>query len=208
MKVPFRNRFFIYSVLAILVLALSACGGTPPAETGSSAGPAAVSSCPVGRWQMADFSGYLMSFQNEVNSMSSDIQVADLGATGLAVFTFNPDGTSSFSADNFVQNFTMISGAGETSIEIPITLNINGTSTAQYTLEGDQINFTSQDTGDLMVTMVMMGGEPIEIGDSLMGEAGAVKLYQYSCTDANSLSLKVIAVSDMDLAPLLLTRMP
>jgi hypothetical protein len=38
-----------------------------------------------------------------------------------------------------------------------------------------------------------------------MGESGTTRLYQYTCS-GDTLSLKVIAVENMDLAPLTLTR--
>ena len=219
MKLNPSKRLFIVSLIAVLAMILSACGGTVPtvadgaeAPTGdvsATEAPAAVETlaCPYGKWQLADFSGYLMSLQNNLNSMQTSTTVSNLGATGTAIMTFNLDGTGSFTADNFVESFTMSIEAGGANMEIPITLTMNGTSTANYTIEGDQITFLDQDPGDLVIVMDMMG-EQDTFSTSVMGDPGTVQLYQFSCADANTLSLKVTAVTDMDLAPLELTRIP
>ena len=92
-------------------------------------------------------------------------------------------------------------------MDIPITLNMNGTSTANYTIEGDQITFLDQDPGDLEIVMNMMG-EQTTFNTSVMGDPGTVQLYQFPCADANTLLLKVTAVTTMDLTPLILIRIP
>ncbi len=121
--------------------------------------------------------------------------------------TFNLNCSGSFTAENIVESFTMSIDAGGTPMDIPITLTMNGTSTANYTIEGDQITFLDQDPGDLVIVMDMMG-EQTTFNTSVMGDPGTVQLYQFSCADANTLSLKVTAVTTMDLAPLILTRIP
>jgi hypothetical protein len=212
------KKLFFLSILVILTLTLSACGSTPtPVESTSapaaSAAPAteaplaAAPACPVGNWQITDFSGYMSSLAANLNNMSTDVKVTDQGYTGTAKFTFNPDGTSKFTAENFVENFSVSMGVSGTAVTVPVAFNINGSSTADYIVEGDQITFTNQDTGDLTITYNMSESE-MDLSSSLLGEPGTVKLYQFACADQNTLSLKVTAITNMDLAPLILTRIP
>lgn len=211
-----NKRIFALTILVLMALAVSACGGTTPADSGSTDMPAAetapateaaaaVGSCPVGSWLLTDFSGYMASIMNNLNSNSSDIVVTDQGFTGTATFTFDADGTSSLAAENFQETFTVSVGAGGTTFDIPIILTINGTSTADYSISGDELTFSNQDAGDQVITMDM-NGTTSTLDEGMMGAPDTVKLYQFACPDADSLSLKVVAVTDMDLAPLLLTR--
>jgi hypothetical protein len=216
MKSRTPKHLFIITLIAIMTMVLSACDTPAPVDAPadssgdvSTEAPAAAESlaCPYGTWQLTDFSSYLSSLQSNLNSSQSTTTVSDLGATGTAIMVFNEDGTGSFTAENFVESFTMVIDTGGTPFEIPITLTMNGTSTANYTIEGDQITFLDQDPGDLVIVMDMMG-EQTTFNTSVMGDPGTVQLYQFSCADANTLSLKVTAVTDMDLAPLELTRVP
>lgn len=219
MKLNISKRLFVISLVAMLAMVLSACGGTVPTAVGGADAPGGAApateapvavetlACPYGNWQLADFSSYLSSLQSNLNSSQTTATVSDLGATGTAIMTFNEDGSGSFTADNFVESFTMSIDAGGANMEIPITLTMNGTSTANYTIEGDQITFLDQDPGDLVIVMDLMG-EQTTFNTSVMGDPGTVQLYQFSCADANTLSLKVTAVTTMDLAPLILTRIP
>jgi hypothetical protein len=203
-----KNFVTIISILAILTLALSACdspASTPVVDTPEAA--VMTADCPVGNWQMTDISSYFESVAASITNMAPDYTLTDLGATGTVQFSFNPDGTSSVSADNFQQSFTMKVDAGGNPMEIPVVLTINGTSTATYLVENDQITFIDQQAGDMVITMDAFGSST-EIGDGLLGQPGSVKLYQFSCDTATTMSLKVIAVSSMDLAPLQLTRLP
>jgi hypothetical protein len=216
MKHNTAKQLFIVSLIAVLAMVLSACGSGTPADTSSNPGgdsagnapaAAAAPACPYGKWQLTDFSSYLFSLQSNLNNMQTSMTISDTGATGTAIMTFNEDGTGSFSADNFVESFTMNFDAGGTPMEIPVTLTMNGTSTANYTVEGDQITFLDQAPGDLVIVMNMMG-QDTPITTSMMGDPGTVQLYQFSCADANTLTLKVTAITNMDLAPLELTRVP
>ena len=206
--------FFILSLLAVMALTLSACGGaaTPAAGTSTDAAPAAtvaVSSpdCPYGKWQVNNFDAYMQSVMSGINSMQTEATMTNTGTSGTAYITFNEDGTGSFSADNFVNNFTMSIPAGDTTMELPIVLTQNGTSTAHFTIEGDKITLQDQDLGDYVIT-IDFSGQTSNMDTSLFGDPGTTQLYQFSCPDANTLSLKVIAVDNMDLAPLTFTRVP
>jgi len=216
MKSRSTKHLFIITLIAIMTMVLSACDTPAPVDTPAESGgdtpadaPAAAAAvaCPYGKWQLSDFSSYLSSLETGLNSSQDTTTVSDLGATGTAIMVFNEDGTGSFTAENFVESFTMNIDAGGSIMEIPITLTMNGTSTANYTIEGDQITFLDQDPGDLVIVMDMMG-EQTTFNTSVMGDPGTVQLYQFSCADANTLSLKVTAVTTMDLAPLELTRIP
>ena len=183
---------------------LSACGGTVPTAPGVAdvpAGDVPATEAPAAAETLA------CPYGNCLNNSQPSATVSDLGATGTAIMTFNLNCSGSFTAENIVESFTMSIDAGGTPMDIPITLTMNGTSTANYTIEGDQITFLDQDPGDLVIVMDMMG-EQTTFNTSVMGDPGTVQLYQFSCADANTLSLKVTAVTTMDLAPLILTRIP
>lgn len=212
--------------LVTIALLLTACNLPAPqststpaeATTDSSGSPTEASTeastqgsivpgaCLVGTWNLTDFAPYMDSIkQNLSASSNNDVTFTSGDFSGSATFVFNADGTTSLKMDNFTQSFTMSVMVSETNLEIPITLTVNGNSSAEYSVEGDQITFSNQNPGDMQVT-VDTNGTASTMDQSLFGDPGSQKLYQYSCTDANTLSLKVIAVESMDLAPLILTR--
>lgn len=214
------------SLLLVIALALAGCGSAPVAPTAITAVPAtsepvatitaaateapaaAADDCLVGSWKMNDFATYMDYVkQNITENSENGVTFTSGDFSGTATFVFNPDHTSSLITDNFTQSFTMTMSVADSPVEIPITLIINGKSTADYTVEGDTITFSNQNEGDLLIAVDTMGSTTT-MTQSMFGEPDTVKLYQYACVDANTLSLKVIAVDDMDLAPLILTRVP
>ncbi|MDP3445140.1 MAG: hypothetical protein Q8T08_19950, partial [Ignavibacteria bacterium] len=90
-------------------------------------------------------------------------------------------------------------------MEIPVKLIINGKSTADYSIEGKNITFSNQNENDILIA-IDVAGSVTTMDQSMFGEPGTQKLYEYNCINANTLSLKVINVDGIDLAPLLLTR--
>lgn len=163
---------------------------------------ASAAGCPVGEWQITDFAPYMTSLQQNLTAMT-DNEYAFSGNeySGSAQFDFENDLTAIFSAENFTQEFTMSTSG----IDIPIIIEINGSSTSEYAIVGDQISFSNQDAGDLIVKIDIMGS-PSTLDENLLGEPGTIKLYNSNCPNPDTLTLKVIAVEDMDLAPLTLTR--
>lgn len=158
--------------------------------------------CPVGEWQLTDFAPYMSSLQKNLTTMTdNEYTFSDNEYSGSAQFDFGNNLTAKFSAENFTQKFTMSTSG----IDIPIMIEINGSSTSEYAIEGDQISFSNQDAGDLIVNVDIMGS-PTTLDESLLGEPGTVKIYQFACPNPDTLTLKVIAVEDMDLQPLVLTR--
>ncbi len=219
--------FTLISLSLMAVLLLSACnfplfnmGSTATPESPSGDMPAAPTeaatmssdmgsggggSCLVGRWTLSDFSSYFNSINNLLPA-NAGVSVTGGDYTGSAIFDFGADGNGSFIADNFSQNYTVNIDAGGNPMEIPTSLVVNGTATMKYTVEGDEITFSDQAYGDTTIQLTMMGSTT-NLENNLLGDPGTIKVYQYSCVDANTLSLKVIAV-DADLAPLILTRVP
>ncbi len=206
--------FFILSLLAVMVLTLSACGGAATPIAGSSTDfpdtatvAVATPECPYGKWQVTNFDSYMQSVMSGINSFQADATMTNTGTSGTAYITFNEDGTGSFAAENFINNFTMSISAGDSTMDFPVILTQNGTSTAHFTIDGDKITLDDQDLGDYVIT-IDISGSTSNMDTSVFGTPGSTKLYQFSCPDTNSLTLKVIAVEDMDLAPLTLTRVP
>jgi hypothetical protein len=213
--------------IAILALVLTACNlpgsssatstqGTEAtsaveatnAPTEAPATNAAPGACLVGTWSLTDFAPYMDSIKQNLSTQSNNNFTFTSGDfSGSATFVFNADNTTSLKMDNFVQSFTMSMTVSDNTIDIPVTLTVNGNSGAKYSTEGDQITFSDQDPGDMQVT-IDTNGTASTMDQSMFGDPGTQKLYQYSCVDANTLSLKVIAVESMDLAPLILTRVP
>ena len=206
-----NKKGLLISFVLVLALVLSACGSSgaaasTAAASDATAAPAAPGACLVGNWSLTDFSAYMNSIeQNISNNSKAAVTITSGDFTGKAVFTFNADNTSQFSADNFVQKFTLTTDVSGQKLDVPITLTVNGTSTAKYSVDGDKISFTDQQGGDTVITVETMGNTST-IDQSLLGKPGTIQLYQYACTDTDTLSLKVIAVDNMDLAPLTLTR--
>lgn len=205
-------------VVLIAALMLTACssnsspatqsaGSTSVAtETEATSAPAEDVSCLVGTWQLTDFSAYMSSIeQSTASSSGGDVTMKSGDFSGSATWTFNPDKTANFAADSFQQDFTMTTTAAGSTIDIPVSLKINGNSNADYSIDGDKVTFSNQQQDSLDISVDVMGtSSPVDA--SLMGNPGTIQLYQFTCVDANTLSLKVIAVDTMDLAPLTMTR--
>lgn len=215
-RITQRSTFIFIALTLSLALVLSACSPSAVSSQGSASGtsaetqattvPAAPGACLVGNWGLTDFSAYMNSIaQNITNNSQAAVTITSGDFSGSAVFTFNADNTAQFSADNFTQKFTLTTSVSGQNMDIPITLTVNGTSTAKYSVDGDKISFIDQQPGDTVITTEVMGNTST-IDQSLLGKPGTIQLYQYACSGADSLSLKVIAVENMDLAPLSLTR--
>lgn len=162
-------------------------------------------SCLVGNWTLSDFSSYFNSLSNMLPE-GSDASITNNSVTGSTTFSFGADGVGTFTANDFTQSYTLSMNTNGTQLDIPMSIVINGTARMQYTVENDEISFHDQDYGDSTIDVTIMGNTS-RIENSMLGEPGTIKLYKYQCVDANTLSLKVIAV-DADLAPLTLTRVP
>lgn len=187
--------------------ATQAAGSTSAAtEAAATSAPAADESCLVGTWQLTDFGAYMSSIeQNTASKSGGDVTMKSGDFSGSATWTFNSDKTANFSADNFQQGFTMTTTAASNAMDIPVNLKINGASSADYSVDGDKVTFSNQQQGNLDISVDVMGtSSPVDT--SLMGNPGTIQLYQFNCVDANTLSLKVIAVENVDLAPLTMTR--
>jgi len=177
-----------------------------PAETSMANENTAAGDCLVGTWNMSDFTTYFTSLQQNLSSMTNgDYTFSDSSITGNAQFIFNADQTTEFRGENFNESVTMSTKVGENTMDIPMTITINGSSSATYSVDGDKISISDQDNGDLVINIDIMG-TPSTLDQGLLGQPGTTQLYQYSCTDPDTLSLKLIAIQNMDLAPLILTR--
>jgi hypothetical protein len=217
-----KNLLSIVGLIIVCAL-LTACtsSATPQSDTATSgnaeavatnsvsateAPAAAAGDCLVGSWNLTDFTSYMDSIKSNISKDSSnDVTFTSGDFSGKATFVFNTDHTSSLVTDNFSQSFSMAMKISDQTMDIPITLTINGTSTSDYSTDADKITFSNQNGGDMLIT-IDVAGSATTMDQSMFGEPGTQKLYQYACVDANTLSLKVIAIDNMDLAPLMLTR--
>lgn len=171
---------------------------TEPAATQAASGD-----CLVGKWLLTDYTSYFSSIQAKA-SASGDVTITNDGLSGQAWFEFGPDGKASITADQFSQSFTLNTTAAGATVTVPASVLINGRATSDYSVSGDQITFSNQSDGDLKTTITVMGSSTDE-ANQFMGQPGSTTLYQYTCVDADTLSLKVIAV-DQDFNPLTLKR--
>ena len=209
-----RNPLLIFFSILTVALLLSACSlpGTPTGGSTPTSVPEPISttspgSCLVGNWQVTNYPEYISSLSNAFPSDSAGgFTINDHGSTGTIQISFNADNTASFTADNFTESMSMNATNNGTTLDIPIEIKENGTSTSNYSVDGDQISFSNQVQGDFTYDITIMG-QPSALDGSLFGSSGSVTVYQYQCLDANTLSLKVIAVN-RDLAPLQFTRVP
>lgn len=219
-----QKNLFTFLLIVVLLFSLVSCNFGPdmtPIESGEETSteisteasaaetlPSVPGSCLIGTWSLTDFTAYMASLEANIGTMTNNDFVITSGeSSGLATFVFNADNTAVFSAENFTQSYTMTTNVSETPVEIPLVITINGTSTSAYSTEGDTISFSDQDNGDIVIAVDVMGSST-DMDQSLFGQPDTVQLYQYACVDANTLSLKVIAIEDMDLDPLILTRVP
>jgi hypothetical protein len=204
-----KNKFaLLLSLSFVLIIALTACQPetSQPAEAVQTTEAPAVAACPIGTWNMSDFISYILSMQQNLSSMTnSEYTFKDTVVSGNAQFVFNEDQTAVFRGDNFTESFTMSVNPSGTAMDIPITIQINGSSTSKYSIDADKISFSDQDSGDLVINVDIMGSV-IPMDQGLLGQPGTVQLYQFACNGTDTLTLKVIAINDMDLEPLTLTR--
>ncbi len=70
-------------------------------------------------------------------------------------------------------------------MDIPISLIINGTSTADYSIDGKNITFSNQNENEILIA-IDVAGSVNTMDQSLFGEPGTQKLYQNDCVDANT----------------------
>lgn len=215
----------LLSIVLIIGLALTGCSSpsaapiseataTPiieeatatEAPTATAAPSTEAGVCLVGGWTLTDLSAYMDSIKNQISLDSDgDITITSGNFAGNATLFFNSDNTSSFETEDFGQNFTIAMKISDQTMEIPVKLIINGKSTADYSIEGKNITFSNQNENDILIA-IDVAGSVTTMDQSMFGEPGTQKLYEYNCIDANTLSLKVINVDGIDLAPLLLTR--
>jgi len=220
-----KNKFIIScGVLVIISLALTACNLGIRPSTSSTAGAnnaytsaataapteasAAPGTCLVGTWSLTDFGPYMDSIKQNLSANSNNNFTFSNGTfSGSATFVFKVDNTVTLKMDNFTQNITMSMKVKDSTVDIPMILTVNGSSSSDYSVDGDKISFSNQNPGDMKIT-IDTNGTTSTMDQYMFGEPGTQKLYQFSCPDTNTLSLKVIAVESMDLAPLILTRVP
>ncbi len=178
---------------------------TPTTSAGISDTGSAGGDCLVGNWQVTNYPDYIASLTNMFpQGSSTSMTINDQGSTGTIQMQFGADGTATFKATDFTEKFSMASTQSDSTLNIPIDIAMNGNSTSAYSVSGDEISFSDQNQGDLNMSISIMG-TPTQLDSSLFGTQGTVTVYQYSCVDANTLSLKVIIV-DRDLTPLKFTR--
>lgn len=210
----------LFFTLVILVFTLTSCNfpgfGAEPGETATPApletaapteAPAEPGACLVGSWNMTDFSPFVNSLQDSMNASSGgqNFTIENYQATGVANMTFNADNTAVFTAEEYVQSYTLVTNISGQSMSFDNRLTMNGSGTANYLVEGDTITFSNQDNSGWTI-MVETLGTVTELDQSLFGEPETLQLYQYSCPDADTLALKVIAIESMDPEPFLMTR--
>jgi len=207
------------SILAIaLMLAMSACGSGPINPTASSSSnsssssgvstastSAANSNCLIGTWNLTDFSFYLNAYKSYLEATGS-VSISSEPGTGTARIVFSSDGTATFTAAKLEQKFTVTQTAGGKSVKRSVAVDIDGAGSSKYSVNGDQISFSDQDISSLNTIITEMG---ITAPDTfnLMGKAGTIKTYYFSCPDANALNLNEVSTQGKtDLAPITFTR--
>jgi hypothetical protein len=155
---------------------------------------------------MADFMPFVNSLQDSMNTTTgATFSIENYQSSGLANITFNADNTAEFTAEEYVQTYTLVTEISGQRMEFENRMTINGYATADYLAEGDTITYSNQDNSTMVIMMETMGTET-ELDQSLFGEPETLQLYQYSCPDANTLALKVIAIENMDPDPFIMTR--
>ncbi len=215
---------FLILIMGIMAFSISACNFpgvgsepgitvTPEAEPMETAAPteapAEPGACLVGSWNMTDFRPFVNSLQDTMNAASGgqNFTIENYQSTGVANMTFNADNTAEFSAEEYVQSYTLVTNISGQSMSFENQLTMNGLGTANYLVEGDTITFSNQDNSGWTILMETLG-TVTELDQSLFGEPESIQLYQYSCPDANTLALKVIAIDNMDPDPFIMTRVP
>lgn len=152
--------------------------------------------CVIGRWQLVDAAPYFQSVMQ-----GSD--VVYVGASGLALYRFNPDGTASFEAVQFSQKAAIKAE----SVEIPVELIVDGSGSANYRIEENgKIIFSSRDSASIRMKAVIFGNEQVLSAGGFLGDAAEEEtVFLYRCEGRNRLLLTPPAL-DYNVAPLALER--
>jgi hypothetical protein len=198
----------------LMILLLAACNmpitATPlPAPTLTVEPPAvdpnlAGAACLVGSWQMNDFNQYL---QTALPQVTEGVEVQIEEVSGSLTYTFNTDGTTLGSAQDFRVNAQVTTNG----LTLPGEITLNGSTQGQYAVDESQslLTVSSVTPGDLTLS-ANVSGIPIvsdtPVNDLLMfgADQSGSSSTEFDCT-GNTLSLRV-NVPDLGTRTLVLNR--
>jgi len=127
--------------------------------------PVAISgdACVVGTWELSDMSTYMSS----IIPATSGAAFTFVGQEGYVRYTFNPDGTVSFDANDFVVHFAI----GISGVSLDLAVSIDGSGTATYAADAGTLTVSNSDA-DSLTFSATLGGEEMFSGAS--GELGSL----------------------------------
>ena len=207
-----KMRLPAFGVLMILLLA--ACNmpitATPlPAPTLTVEPPAGDpnltgSTCLVGAWQMNDFNQYL---QTALPQVTEGVEVQIEEVSGSLTYTFNADGTTLGSAQDFRVNAQVTTNG----MTLPGEIILNGSTQGQYSVDEAQslLTVSSVTPGNLTLS-ANVSGIPIvsdtPVNDLLMfgADQSGSGSTEFDCS-GNTLSIRV-NVPDLGVRTLVLNR--
>ncbi len=166
---------------------------TPPRET------MRIDSCIVGEWKLTDASAYFVTAAE-----TPDTQIEYLYSTGQVIYAFGPGGVFLLEADNFTQEATLKFRSGGVSVDVPLSMFLDGIALADYTVDGERVIFTKTSTSSLLF-QVTVWGETTDL--NLFGEtSGEPVAFLYECVGSDRLLLTP-PIKDYEVFPLQLQRL-
>lgn len=190
MNASLLSRLIRVFVFTFMLFGIASCGLTPTAESADGTPTGLVStnpplpassgaSCLVGTWKLTDISSLINSMQEAFSSRGDQVALTDVTLNGSASLTFNSDGSTEASADNFTEGFTM--SMHDSTINIPVTILMNGASQGRYSTSAGALTFTDQTSSDLIVTITFMSNST-NVAGGIMGQSGTPMTYQFACS--------------------------
>ena len=157
-----------YALILLLPFALACGGGDDSDRSYSTAGDVSGidspsinltgADCLAGTWRMDVAESFNLEYINEmIDEQGGGIEMAYGGHSGDAVLTITGDGNAEYQMENLAITINATTPAGEM-----VTTNMmNGTSSATFAVEGDQLHFEPGDADLTSNVEVTLGGNQI-----------------------------------------------
>ncbi|MDX1439348.1 MAG: hypothetical protein R3284_05545 [Rubricoccaceae bacterium] len=180
-----------YTLLLLLPLALG-CGGDDSDDSYSTAGDVSGidspslnlmgEECLAGTWQMDVGESFNLEYINDmIGEQGGGVEMEFGGHTGDAQLRITDDGNAEYLMDNLAITINATSPVGE----MVTTNTMNGTSSATFTVEGDQLHFTPGEADLTSNVQVEMGGNQMmnsSVDVESLFESAERSMMTFECT--------------------------
>ena len=157
--------------------------------------------CLNGTWEITNLSDYILAAIP--SDLAESYNLKYKGSTGKATFTFTPNGSITLRADQI----EILFDAKVSIITLPLKVQIDGTASGDYTLEGDVLTTANINTAELDASAKAAGQDvidPAQVINAIPLVKAPYNTAEITCTGDN-LHLKLQAYPD-NIPPLAFRR--